>query len=102
MVNQVNDKSFSQLTGLATVGGGAARPQPVPSEVQPAVRLDLSQATQSGKAAVSGADLVSSSSLVKEIRERVESGRFVIDYEQIGQSLLREVVARATGREGKP
>ena len=43
---------------------------------------------------------LSSSALVQEIRDRVQSGRFAIDYEQVGQAMLRDVVARAVGRQG--
>ena len=99
MVHQVNDKSLSQLTGLAPAGGAPARPAPAPGVSSPAVRLELSEATQAGKTPTPAVvqDL-SSSELVQEIRRRVQSGSFVIDYEQVGQAMLRDVVAQAVGR----
>lgn len=99
MVNQVNDKSLSQLTGLVPGVANTARPTPASNTSSPAVRLALSEATQAGKApAPAVVQDLASSELVQEIRRRVQSGSFVIDYEQVGQALLRDVVAQAVGR----
>jgi len=101
MVQQVNDKSLSALTGLAPASAGVQRPVVSSSGPSPAVRLDLSQATQAVKVVLPGtAQDSASTELVKEIRDRVQSGRFVVDYEQIGQALLRDVVAQVITRRG--
>lgn len=99
MVQQVNDKSLSVLTGLAPASAHAQRAVVTSSGTSPAVRLDLSQATQAVKAADLGKTQdTTSTELVKEIRDRIQSGRFVVDYEQIGQALLRDVVAQVIAR----
>lgn len=99
MVQQVNDKSLSALTGLAPASANVQRPVVTSSGTSPAVRLDLSQATQAVKAADPGKTQdTASTDLVKEIRDRVQSGRFVVDYEHIGQALLRDVVAQVIAR----
>lgn len=99
MVNQVNDKSLSQLTGLSPAGTNMARPAPSATSSTPAVRLELSEATQMGKSpSPAVVNDLSSSELVQEIRRRVQSGSFVIDYEQVGQAMLRDVVAQAIVR----
>jgi anti-sigma28 factor (negative regulator of flagellin synthesis) len=101
MVHQINDKSVPQLTGLPQVTGASARAQATTPEPTPAVRLEIREMAATGKTPLTPeAQAMPSSSLVQEIRERVESGRFVIDYESLGQALIREVVARATGRQG--
>jgi anti-sigma28 factor (negative regulator of flagellin synthesis) len=101
MVNQVNDKSLFQLTGLTPNAGATARAQTIAHEATRAVRLSLSETTQAGMAPqAQDTQNLSSSALVQEIRDRVQSGRFVIDYEQVGQAMLRDVVARAVGRQG--
>lgn len=101
MVNQVNDKSLFPLTGLTSSAGATSRAQTAPQEATPAVRLSLSETTQASMTAPPAVTQdLSSSALVQEIRDRVQSGRFVIDYEQVGQALLRDVVARAVGRQG--
>jgi anti-sigma28 factor (negative regulator of flagellin synthesis) len=100
MVNQVNDKSLFQLTGLNPNAGATARAQPTAPEATPAVRLSLSETTQGLAPQAEVTQSLSSSALIQEIRDRVQSGRFVIDYEQVGQAMLRDVVARAVGRQG--
>lgn len=100
MVNPINDKSLTQLTGLST-GAASSAQSSASADPGPAVRVEISQASQLGKfpAPAATAELATSE-LVREIRDRVQSGRFDIDYESIGQAMLHDVLARAVGRRG--
>jgi anti-sigma28 factor (negative regulator of flagellin synthesis) len=100
MVNQVNDKSWSPLGGLAGPGPVANQPAAARPASGPAVKLELSETSRTGKTPAISLDDLASSDLVREIRERVESGRFTIDYEQLSQALLDDVVSQAIGRRG--
>lgn len=98
MVNQVNDKAWASLGGVAQTGPAPQKQAPVRTASGPAVRLELSETTRTGIKPGASLDELASSELVREIRERVESGRFTIDYEQLGQAMLQDVVAQAMAR----
>ena len=100
MVNQVNDKSWAPLGGGTPSSALVIQPPAARPPSGPAVKLELSETSLKGKAPAAGLEDLSSSDLVREIRERVESGRFIIDYEQLSQALLEDVVSRAIGPRG--
>ena len=100
MVNQVNDKSWGPLGGLTPSSPSASQPAAARPVSGPAVTLALSETSQSGKTPAANLDDLASSDLVREIRERVESGRFTIDYAQLSQAMLDDVVSQAMGRRG--
>jgi anti-sigma28 factor (negative regulator of flagellin synthesis) len=73
-----------------TVGAEAAA---TPSSA-PAVRLQLSAASQLGAASPA----VSDEALVQQIRQRLEAGQFHIDYEKVGEGMLRDLIAQSLHR----
>lgn len=82
-------------TGSASVRAGqGSGPPPQGAEASaPAVRLQLSPATQLKSAAT-----VSDEALVQQIRQRLEAGQFHIDYEKVGEGMLRDLIAQSLHR----
>jgi anti-sigma28 factor (negative regulator of flagellin synthesis) len=60
----------------------------------PAVRIQLSPASQLG----SGAPVSADDALVQQIRQRLDAGQFHIDYEKVGEGLLRDLIAQSLHR----
>jgi len=72
-----------------TLGAEAAAPSSAP-----AVRLQLSAASQLGAASPA----VSDEALVQQIRQRMDAGQFHIDYEKVGEGILRDLIAQSLHR----
>ncbi len=83
--------NVSAASADSASGTAAAAETKNPSE--PAVKINLSM-TASQQAAAA----VSSEALVEEIRQRLASGQFQIDYEKVGEGMLRELIAQSARR----
>lgn len=94
MVNQVNDKGWAALGSVLPQGSSASPQAANRSAAGPAVKLELSETSLTSKASTASLDEMASSDLIREIRERVESGRFSIDYAQLSKALLQDVVSQ--------
>lgn len=80
-------------------GSAAARPgQDAEASAAPAVRLQLSPATQLKASAASTSATTSDEALVQQIRQRLESGQFHIDYDKVGEGMLRDLIAQSLHR----
>ncbi len=86
--------NLSAASADSAPGTAAAPDSKSPSE--PAVKINLSTSA-SQQAAVA----VSSEALVEEIRQRLASGQFQIDYEKVGEGMLRELIAQSA-RKARP
>jgi|LauGreDrversion4_2_1035121.scaffolds.fasta_scaffold792521_1 anti-sigma28 factor (negative regulator of flagellin synthesis) len=60
----------------------------------PAVRIQLSPASQLG----AGSPVNSDEALVQQIRQRLDAGQFHIDYEKVGEGMLRDLIAQSLHR----
>lgn len=69
--------------------------QPGAGSPEPAVRIQLSEASQLG---LNAASTVSDEALVREIRQRIDAGQFRIDYEKVGEGILRDLIAQSVHR----
>jgi flagellar biosynthesis anti-sigma factor FlgM len=103
MVNRITDSGTlpSQParpggTGSAT-GASTESPANPASAPAPAVRIQLSATSQVDSAAAAS-PAVSDEALVREIRQRVEAGQFRIDYEQVGEGILRDLLSQSLYR----
>jgi anti-sigma28 factor (negative regulator of flagellin synthesis) len=74
---------------------GTAEPK---SAADPAVRISLSM---NASPETSAPPSVSSEALVQEIRQRLASGQFQIDYEKVGEGMLRDLIAQSA-RKAQP
>ena len=74
-----------QESGTGPTAEGAAAP---------AVRIQLSPASQLG----AGSPVSSDEALVQQIRQRLDAGQFHIDYEQVGEGMLRDLIAQSLHR----
>jgi flagellar biosynthesis anti-sigma factor FlgM len=75
--------------------------QDAEASAAPAVRLQLSPATQLKSAAASTSSTSATTSdeaLVQQIRQRLESGQFHIDYDKVGEGMLRDLIAQSLHR----
>ncbi len=109
MVGKITDTQG--LTG--TSGNLAPLKKPVQSasqqataQPQPAAKIGLSESTLAAQHQVEAQTQVDAhgpldSELVREIRERIASGRFKIDYDHVASNLLREAVASTQGQQAR-
>ena len=105
MVNRITDSGAlpSQPARPGGTGGTAQTSSDSPvsqaaaSAPAPAVRIQLSATSQVDSAAAASPP-VSDEALVREIRQRVEAGQFRIDYEQVGEGILRDLLSQSLYR----
>jgi len=66
----------------------------------PAVNLDISLTAKLAEVQSDNASKVSDEALIEKLRNQVANGEFKIDYKQISQAMLKDVVA-AIGQKSK-
>lgn len=73
---------------------GASRPDK-PTSPQPATQLHVSDSLSASAAAAQTGSLHDSydTQLVNEIRHRIDSGSFQIDFDEVASNILREAIA---------
>jgi anti-sigma28 factor (negative regulator of flagellin synthesis) len=98
MVTQINDKNLTGLLPLQSAANPNARPVAPEPEVQSAAKIGLSEASSQLKAQTKAMSAQTEEvDLVREIKARVNAGTFQIDYDMIGQNMLKDLIARAGG-----
>ena len=81
-----------------------AKAQQTASQPQPAAKIGLSDSALAAQQHIESQTQVDAqgpldSELVREIRERIATGRFKIDYDHVASNLLREAVASTQGQQ---
>lgn len=84
------------------VGSGVSAPPGQPektsSTAEPAVKIDVSNSLLAAQTAGQAAQTEPfDAQLVQEIRDRITSGRFQIDFNEVASNLLREAITSARG-----
>ena len=76
---------------------------PASAVSRPAVNLDIGLTAKLAEAQSStAANQVSDDLLIKKLRDKVASGQFEIDYTQISQAMLKDVVAAIAQKPNRP
>jgi flagellar biosynthesis anti-sigma factor FlgM len=103
MVNKIGDVPVpmpSQRSGKAGTSSPniSSRSDQASPTTAPAVRIDLSESLLAAQMAgnVTPAEPFDSQ-LVQEIRDRIDSGRFQIDFNEVASNLLREAITSVRG-----
>jgi anti-sigma28 factor (negative regulator of flagellin synthesis) len=78
----------------SVAGSTAAGASTASASAAPAVRIQLSPASQLG----AGSPVNSDEALVQQIRQRLDAGQFHIDYEKVGEGMLRDLIAQSLHR----
>lgn len=107
MVAKITDSQA--LTATSGTGTPLKHPlntkaQATPSQPQPAATIGLSESALAAQHHIDAQTQVDAqgpldSELVREIRERIATGRFKIDYDHVASNLLREAVASTQGQQ---
>jgi len=77
---------------------------PASAVSRPAVNLDIGLTAKLAEAqsSTSAANQVSDDLLIKKLRDKVASGQFEIDYTQISQAMLKDVVTAIGQKPNRP
>jgi anti-sigma28 factor (negative regulator of flagellin synthesis) len=88
-------KAVPGSNSAASTSNAALNQTPAPAVARPAVNLDIGLTAKLAEAqsSTTAANQVSDDLLIKKLRDKVASGQFEIDYAQISQSMLKDVVA---------
>lgn len=107
MVAKITDsQALAATSGAGTPLKNAqnTKTQAAPSQPQPAAKIGLSESALAAQQHIDAQTQVDAkgpldSELVREIRERIATGRFKIDYDHVASNLLREAVASTQGQQ---
>ena len=97
-------KSVPGSNSAASTSNTALNQTPAPAVSRPAVNLDIGLTAKLAEAqsSTSAANQASDDLLIKKLRDKVASGQFEIDYTQISQSMLKDVVAAIGQKPSRP
>jgi anti-sigma28 factor (negative regulator of flagellin synthesis) len=96
-------KAVPGSNSAASTSNAALNQTPAPAVSRPAVNLDIGLTAKLAEAQSStAANQVSDDLLIKKLRDKVASGQFEIDYTQISQAMLKDVVAAIGQKPNRP
>ena len=91
------------VPGSNSTANSALNQTPASAVSRPAVNLDIGLTAKLAEAqSTSAANQVSDDLLIKKLRDKVASGQFEIDYTQISQAMLKDVVAAIGQKPNRP
>jgi flagellar biosynthesis anti-sigma factor FlgM len=91
---QAQSRARAEASGVASQQQAGQR-----SGVSPAASVEIDRAAL---AALQSQGKVSDAQLLEQIRQKVASGEFQIDYNQVAESLLADAIAASRARLSKP
>jgi anti-sigma28 factor (negative regulator of flagellin synthesis) len=97
-------KAVPGSNSAASTSNAALNQTPAPAVSRPAVNLDIGLTAKLAEAqsSTAAANQVTDDLLIKKLRDKVASGQFEIDYTQISQSMLKDVVAAIGQKPNRP
>ena len=99
-----NAGTAKTVPGSNSTANTALNQAPAPAVSRPAVNLDIGLTAKLAEAqsSTSAASQASDDLLIKKLRDKVANGQFEIDYTQISQSMLKDVVAAIGQKPNRP
>jgi anti-sigma28 factor (negative regulator of flagellin synthesis) len=99
-----NAGTAKPVPGSNSTANTALNQTPASAVSRPAVNLDIGLTAKLAEAqsSTSAANQVSDDLLIKKLRDKVASGQFEIDYTQISQAMLKDVVAAIGQKPNRP
>jgi len=99
-----NAGAAKPVPGSNSTANTALNQTPASAVSRPAVNLDIGLTAKLAEAqsSTSAANQVSDDLLIKKLRDKVASGQFEIDYTQISQAMLKDVVAAIGQKPNRP